>query len=222
MSWEKNDKTNYSHHVERKMGQICNDMFSVKIRELAADKDNKTFLEIGTWNGLGSTKQFVDILKTRRDDYIFYSLECNSDKCNDAKKLYIDESNINILNEVLYNDEPPDFFEIFPQCASNPMFKEWHRVDIENMKKCDLFLERNDLPQIFDVVLLDGGEFTTYFEYRLLKDRCKYLLLDDINVAKCTKIVEEIKSEPDKWEIIEENRNTRNGFLVSRNLHIKN
>ena len=46
-----------------------------------------------------------------------------------------------------------------------------------------------------------------------------YLLLDDINVAKCTKIVEEIKSEPTKWEIIEENKTTRNGFLVCKNLN---
>jgi hypothetical protein len=63
-----------------------------------------------------------------------------------------------------------------------------------------------------------GGEFTTYFEYQLIKNRCKYLLLDDINVAKCTKIVEEIKAEPEKWVIIEENRSVRNGFLVCKNL----
>ena len=217
MSWENNDKNNYDRHVEGQVGQICTDMFSIKIREMAIDLSNTTFLEIGTWNGLGSTKQFVDMLKLRMNDYVFYSLECNSDKCNDAKKLYKDLPRVNILNEVLYNDEPDDFLDIFPQCKTNPMYKEWHRVDIENMKKCDVFLERNDLPNIFDVVLLDGGEFTTYFEYRLIKDRCRYLLLDDINVAKCTKIVEEIKAEPDKWEIIEENRTTRNGFIVCRN-----
>lgn len=218
MSWENNDKNNYNHHVAKQLGQISNDMFSIKIHEMAANLSNVSFLEIGTWNGMGSTKQFVDVLKHRTDDYIFYSLECNTDKCNDAKKLYVNESKVHLLNEVLYNDEPTNFLDIFPQCATNNMFKEWHRVDISNMKKCNVFLKRNDLPEIFDVVLLDGGEFTTYFEYRLIKDRCKYLLLDDINVAKCTKIVEEIKAEPDKWEILEENRSTRNGFLVCRNL----
>lgn len=29
--------------------------FSLKIRNLASMVENKTFLEIGTWNGLGST-----------------------------------------------------------------------------------------------------------------------------------------------------------------------
>jgi hypothetical protein len=217
--WETNDKNNYAIHKQHNMGQICNDSFSSKIRELAANIENKTFLEIGTWNGMGSTKQFVDVLRSRNDDYIFYSLECNSDKCNDAKKLYVADKNIMILNEVLFNIQPDNFYDIFPQCANNPMFQEWHKVDIENMKQCDLFLERDDLPQKFDVILLDGGEFTTYFEYQLIKDKCKYLLLDDINVTKCTKIVEEIKSEPTKWEIIEENRNTRNGFLVCKNIN---
>ena len=217
--WENNDKKNYNLHKQHNVGQICNDSFSLKIRELSGILENKTFLEIGTWNGLGSTKQFVDVLKTRNDDYIFYSLECNSDKCNDAHNLYITEKKIIILNEVLFNIQPGNFYDIFPQCKNNPMFQEWHKVDMENMKKCDLFLERDDLPELFDVILLDGGEFTTYFEFQLIKDKCKYLLLDDINVAKCTKIVEEIKSEPTKWEIIEENKTTRNGFLVCKNLN---
>lgn len=217
--WENNDKKNYNLHKQHNVGQICNDSFSLKIRELSGILENKTFLEIGTWNGLGSTKQFVDVLKTRNNDYIFYSLECNNDKCNDARNLYVAEKNIIILNEVLFNIQPDNFYDIFPQCANNPMFKEWHKVDMENMKKCNLFLERDDLPELFDVILLDGGEFTTYFEFQLIKDKCKYLLLDDINVAKCTKIVEEIKSEPTKWEIIEENKTTRNGFLVCKNLN---
>jgi hypothetical protein len=112
------------------------------------------------------------------------------------------------------------FYEIFPECLSNDLYKKWNDVDIINMKKCNIFLERNDLPNIFDVLLLDGGEFTTYYEFQLLKNRCKYLLLDDINVAKCTKIVEEIKNEPEKWKIIIENTNIRNGFMVCINLYV--
>ena len=85
------------------------------------------------------------------------------------------------------------------------------------MKKCKLFLERENLPKIFDIVLLDGGEFTTYFEYKILKDRCKYLLLDDTNVNKCKLIVKEIKNNKNEWEILEENKKTRNGFMICKN-----
>lgn len=212
--WDENDKKGFENSKLSLRGQICNDRFSEIIRQFSKNKDYKSFLEIGTWNGLGSTKQFIDELKNRDDDYIFFSLECNIEKSQYAKNLYMDLSKVHILNEVLYRDDPANFYDIFPQ-----VFEKWHCVDMENMKKCNLFLERDNLPKIFDVVLLDGGEFTTYFEFQLIKDRCKYLLLDDIKVEKCTKIVEEIKSEPNKWEIIEENKATRNGYLVCKNLN---
>ena len=216
--WEENDRKNYENHINNRSGQINNDIFSYIIRYFSRDINNLTFLEIGTWNGLGSTKQFVEVLESREDDYIFYSLECNIDKSEYAKNLYKNNAKIHILNEVIFNNEPKNFYEVFPQCKSNELYKKWNDVDMINMKKCELFLERKDLPDIFDVILLDGGEFTTYFEFQILKDRCKYLMLDDINVAKCTKIVEEIKSEPEKWEIITENTTTRNGFMICKNL----
>ena len=177
--WEQNDKQGFENSKLTFSGQINDGRFSEIINNFGKNTDYKTFLEVGTWNGLGSTKQFVDELVLRFDDYIFYSLECNTDKCKYAKDLYNNLNKVHILNEVLFKDEPKNFYDIFPQCATNSMFKEWHRVDMENMKNCNLFLDRKDLPEIFDVVLLDGGEFTTYFEFQIIKDRCKNLLLDD-------------------------------------------
>ena len=217
--WEENDKKGYINANNSLTGQISNGRFSEIIKEFAKNEDYKTFLEVGTWNGMGSTKQFTDELVLRLDDYVFYSLECNIEKSLHARSLYSNLTKVYILNEVLFKTEPENFYDIFPQCRTNKTYKEWHRVDMENMKQCNLFLERDDLPDVFDVILLDGGEFTTYFEFQLIKDRCKYLLLDDINVAKCTKIVEEIKSDLEQWEILEENKTERNGFLVCKNLN---
>lgn len=216
--WEQNDKKWFEDAHKYRCGQINSGRFSEIIKDFAKNEDNKTFLEIGTWNGMGSTKQFIDELVIRLDDYVFYSLECNVEKSLYARRLYSNLTKVYILNEVLFNNEPENFYDIFPQCQTNKTFKEWHKIDMENMKKCDLFLERDNLPKVFDVILLDGGEFTTYFEFQLIKDKTKYLLLDDINVAKCTKIVQEIKSDPEKWKIIEENITERNGFLVCKNL----
>jgi hypothetical protein len=61
---------------------------------------------------------------------------------------------------------------------------------------------------------LDGGEFTTWYEYNIIKDRCKILALDDTNTFKCKKIVEDIKSS-NNWIILIEN-NERNGVLVCK------
>jgi len=214
--WEINDKYNYDLHNKHKLGQINNDEFSTDIQQYASNLNHKSFLEIGTWNGLGSTKAFSEGFKNRNDDYIFYSLECNKDKWNDAIKLYTDNNKMFLLNEVIWNEEPIDFYKIFPQCLSNDTYRHWNEVDIINMKKCNLFLNRPNLPEIFDLILLDGGEFTTYYEFQLLKNRCKILMLDDINVDKCKLIVKEIYSDP-TWKIIKR-KDIRHGYLIAEKI----
>ena len=211
--WESCDKTNYIKYTQNKQGQI-DDTFAKDIELYASLPQYKTFLEIGTWNGQGTTKAFVNGLKNR-NDYVFYSLECNKDKSNDARKLYNDDK-IHILNEVIWNEEPSDFYEIFPQCKTNEMYKMWNNVDIINMKKCKLFLNNTNLPDIFDVILLDGGEFTTYYEFQILKNKCKILILDDINVDKCKLIVREIYGDK-SWKILKKS-NARNGYLIAEKI----
>jgi hypothetical protein len=211
--WDKQDFNNYMHHTNMSSGQICGDSFSVEIEKVASNPGFKTFLEIGTWNGLGSTRAFVNGLSKRTDDYAFWSLECNSDKAMSASKLYEKYDKVHILNEVIWNQEPPDFYDVFPQCLSNEMYKRWNEVDIINMKRCNLFLSRDELPPVFDVLLLDGGEFTTYYEFQVLKNRCKILMLDDINTDKCKLIVNELMCDP-SWNIIKR-ENVRNGYLIA-------
>jgi len=222
-AWDNSDKNNYHDSTSRNIGQIgetgpTGDLLAKWISILSSDEENKTFLEIGTWNGLGSTKSFIESLQKRTDDYIFYSLECNKEKCEDAKKLYLDNKKIHILNEVIYNKLPSNFYDIYPEARNNETYKRWTDIDVINMQQCNLFLDRKDIPNIFDVLLLDGGVFTTYFEYHVLKNRCKYLLLDDINIAKNKKIVEDIKSNPKMWKILEEDISSRNGNLVCQRL----
>jgi hypothetical protein len=58
---------------------------------------------------MGSTRAFVEGLKNRTDNYIFYSLECNEEKSAYAAELYKEYKNIHILNEVVWNTEPSNF-----------------------------------------------------------------------------------------------------------------
>jgi hypothetical protein len=214
--WEVCDKTGYSDLKGKNLGQICNDEFSADIEKYASNLNFKTFLEIGTWNGLGSTRAFSNGFKNRTDDYIFYSLECNRDKCLDAHELYKNNNKIHILNEVVWNERPDDFYQIFPQLLKNDLHRKWNQVDVINMRNCNIFLNRPNLPEIFDVILLDGGEFTTYYDYKFLKNRCKVLMLDDINVDKCKLIVEEISADP-TWRILKR-VNLRNGYLIAEKI----
>jgi hypothetical protein len=222
-AWDDSDKNNYNNSTSRNIGQIgdtgpAGDLLAKWISILSSNEENKTFLEIGTWNGLGSTKCFADSLRKRDDDYIFYSLECNKEKSKDAERLYINDEKIHILNEVIYNNLPDNFYDMYPETRINETYKHWVNVDSSNMKNCSVFLDRTNIPDVFDVILLDGGVFITYFEYHLLKDRCKYLLLDDTNIVKNVEIVKDIKSQPRKWKILEENSESRNGSLVCQRI----
>lgn len=217
--WDQDELNGYNNCTVNNAGQINLDsLFGKIIKDMAINPENKTYLEIGTWNGLGSTRCFIEGFKARSSsDFTFYSLECNADKCRDAQRLYSGINNVYILNEVLCNNEPSNIYDIFPDLKNNSEFNKWYRIDVENMKKCRKFLDRKDLPEVFDVVLLDGGEFTTYFEFQAIKDRCRVLLLDDTIVNKCRKIVEEIRRDP-SWEILIDRPNERNGWLVCMNL----
>lgn len=216
MSWEKCDRESFFPSFENGNGQITLDQpIGQAIRDLVALPTVHSILEIGTWTGHGSTKCIVEGLKNKpADSYIFYSLEANSEKCALARGLYKDMPNVHILDEVILNGRQPDEHIIFPQLLFNPTFRHWHDVDIDNMVGKKKFLERPELPAIFDVILLDGGEFTTWYEYLALRDRCRFLILDDTRVAKCARIVEELKSQPEKWHILYEG-NERNGNLIA-------
>jgi hypothetical protein len=218
MAWSSEERKGFIESSNNNVGQIAREHNIGKIiYNYAADNNLVNFLEIGTWNGLGSTKCFIEGFKNRNTKFNFYSLECNTDKYNFAKKLYENIENVHILNEVILNEMPSDMYDIFPILLTNKMFKSWNDVDFENMKNKNLFLNRDDIPDFYDVILLDGGEFTTYYEFNKLKDKCKFLFLDDTNTNKCVKIVEEIKSS-NNWKILFES-NERNGVLVCERIH---
>ena len=216
--WDEPDKNGFYSCSKEQVGQINKgSLIGDMIYNLVQDSTCKTFLEIGTWNGMGSTKCIVNGLKQRAKTYPynFWSLECNSEKSAGARKLYENEANINILNEVLFNTLPSDIYEKFPILNENADFRKWLAVDIKNMSDKPLFLERTDLPEVFDFVFLDGGEFTTYYDFMLLKDRFKTIMIDDINTQKGPLIRKYLLDNPDKYQIVMEH-NERNGFLIAR------
>lgn len=209
MSWEDQDKNTFLTSLQLNVGQInLGTRVGNLIKIFAAESNFKTFLEVGTWNGLGTTRCFIEGLKNRTDSYKFYSLECNAEKSILAAQLYANIPNAHILNETLIGvDDIKDANTIFPN-----LIEKWHRIDMDNLKVCKNFFDRSDLPTTFDVILLDGGEYTTYFEFLKIKNKCRVLMLDDTKTDKCTKIVEILKADKD-WRMLYEDHE-RNGFCI--------
>lgn len=74
------------------------------------------------------------------------------------------------------------------------------------------FLETSQ--EEFDAALIDGDEFTGYDEYRLVKDRVKCLMLDDaFHAFKCHRIHEELRHDP-AWRCIWSSVFVRNGAAI--------
>ena len=211
--WEQYDLQGFMVSSKSGIGQInLSSNFGKKLHDLAKDTLNKTFVEIGTWNGLGSTMCIYSGLKLRTDDWLFYSFETNTDKLTFAKNYYKDTkiifSNDTVLQKI---PEIKDIENILNITIQDEQLK-WLYTDNENMKKSNYFFSSNNLDKI-DVLLLDGSEFYTYFEYLELRNKTKILCLDDINSIKCNRIYNELLLD-NNWKLLEEDKNDRNGYAI--------
>jgi hypothetical protein len=209
--WCPNDKNNF---MNNNTGQITsNNLVGKIIIKYVKEHDLKNIVEIGTWNGLGSTRCFLLALEGNNNTN-FFTLETNKEKLEMAKNnlLSLTRQNCNFLwGSVLRSCDIQNTEQIFPELLRNSEFIRWHNLDVENINLSPNVLDK--IPDTIDFLLLDGGEFTTYYEFLLLFPRCtKFIALDDVNVSKCREIRRILKSNP-KWKEIQY-VNERNGFSL--------
>jgi hypothetical protein len=199
-NWCPNDK---AHFEVSSSGQITPDGAVGKVLiQLLKSEPIQTVVEIGTWNGRGSTTCILNALQEKQD-VVFLSLECNREKHAYAIKhlqsLVTKETSI-VWGTILRDNEITNLESIFPEYRINSEFQRWHKLDIENMKACPYVFD--SVPETIDFLLLDGGEFTTYFEFLKLVSRCtNYIALDDVHASKCKKI-RQLLIENSNWNEI--------------------
>jgi hypothetical protein len=210
MFWENDKRDVYSYTV----GQINLDGEAGMIlyKTIKNNKDIRNVVDIGTWNGLGSTLCFIEAIKDTNIKLI--SLECNKEKNLISKKNLHSKltDNINLIwGSILQLDDIKNFDNIFPELKLNFEYQYYHSVDLENIKTAPHVIDQ--IPDEIDFILFDGGEFTTIYEFEKLFNRCvKFIALDDTNVSKCKLIRNKLLSNP-KWKEIF-STNSRNGFSV--------
>jgi len=156
------------------------------IKKTINEFNPKTILEIGTWKGMGSTKCILDCIS---EGVEFYSLESNKEFFDIAKnnlKEYDNKFN-QIFGKIIETEKVIDYVKDYTLSKDE---ETWLEEDILNFKSCDNVI--NLIPEKIDLLLLDGGEFSTYLEWLILKERVKIVMLDDIDVFKCKRIYEEL------------------------------
>jgi hypothetical protein len=192
-------------------GQILNQsLFGGWIKKIITEEKPTTIVEIGTWKGLGSTKVIIDSIIESDYKPKFISLESNKNFYDTAK------NNLNSLLDyvdLIYGRiVEKDVVESF--VTDNVLTEEmkvWLKNDLNDYFLCENIL--NQIPDNIDFLLLDGGEFSTYNEWLLLKDRAKIVVLDDTLVLKCKQIREELLND-DNYELIIDYPSDRNGFAI--------
>jgi hypothetical protein len=192
--------------------------FGEIIYRIAKSTKFQTFLEVGTWNGRGSTKCFVDGLLERSDNYSFISIENNKKFHDTAVEYWVGKANnrIQLLfgtvirPQEIMTDEEIVNHHLFPVIRDH--YYEHYQSDFCNASTAPLVLEK--IPSEIDVLLLDGGEFSGYAEWGKFRNRgISVVLLDDINTIKNAQVFEELKQDK-SWTVVLENRTERTGIAI--------
>jgi uncharacterized protein Usg len=197
-------------------GQIHNgSYFSTEIKKVIKTYKPHNIVEIGTWKGMGSTLRIIEAIQDANYDNPpnFISLETNLEFYTQAKSNLTSYLNVVSLihGKIITAEKFEQFNEHFPV---NDL---WYQNDLNNYKTCPSVLDH--IPKEIDFLLLDGGEYSTYLEWLLLKDRTKIVALDDTKMVKTKRIAEECFSDYDNYKLICSS-SERHGFHIFLNKSI--
>lgn len=194
------------------IGQIQIDSEAGKwIHTICLKEEILNIVEIGTWNGMGSTKCIFDAIQNTNKK--LFSLEINKEMHEIAKNFYNNSPEIELIlgkiTDELINLNLLDesFFSDYPIEVKN----EWKNQDLINLFNCENVLKK--LPSKIDFLILDGGEFSSIHEFNILKNRSSIIFLDDVN-PPCIKnylVREELLKTA---KLIYENLKDRNGYSI--------
>lgn len=209
----------YYKQAENHPGQINLDtQLGKKIFNLVFENNFENILDIGTWNGLGTTNCILSALEKKNNFTTkLFTVELYEEMYEIASNNLKNFSKLE--NFIMLNGRIIDYEEIFWFDHKTLNFSEdaharlWFTEDLKRLFNAKSI--KNLLPEKIDLVILDGGEYTTYPEWVYLKNKIKYFILDDTKTLKCSKIREEVLNNKN-YSIIEDNLSERNGYLIGK------
>lgn len=162
-------------------------------------------MEIGAWRGGGST----EILRRRIEHdqrSRLQSLESSKAMFYEAQERHQDAPQVEVIWGSFRLIEDLDWHNL------SDLEKQWLLADETNLQAC-----RNVTHGLFpemDLIVLDGGEFSTYSGWRTLQSRVtKWVVLDDTLTSKSARIVAEV-DEPESCFRLVWRSTERNGTAV--------
>ncbi len=215
--------------------EIKNDEFYRYIQTIAREENIKTVLEIGSSSGEGSTEAFVKGLRDNPNKPTLFCLEVSKTRFAELQKHYGKETFVKCYNLSSVSleafpseDEVIDFYNNnLTNLNYYPLEQvlDWLRQDVEYVKNAGVpeggiqkIKEENNI-DFFDVVLIDGSEFTGSDELDLLYG-AKFIFLDDINTFKNYPNFHRLISDKN-YNLVASNGNIRNGYSIFKRIENK-
>ena len=196
-------------------GQInMNQDFGHKIYDICKNPKIKTIVEVGTWNGQGSTVCIMNGIINK--NAVLYSLEANKSKYDEAVLFwnkYETFNKLNLLYGTLHKEKFIDL-NVLQKIGITEEAYIYHYVPEKAMIEDETvpLITLNDLK--IDCILLDGGEYTTIGDFNvLIKFNPKVIILDDSAVYKCKEIRETLFKN-NKYTCYHDNLNDRHGATI--------
>jgi hypothetical protein len=194
----------YYNHVH---GQISSRSEIGRWISLLSSLDqNRVILEIGAWNGRGSSKLILEGLKSKPQGPVsVIGLESNLLMFKRAEKYLKRFPDYSLLWGSIVKPSELDSSEL------NVEEQIWFQQDVNHLDTAPNVIDK--LPNSIDLLILDGGEFSTYSEFHKLESRVKnWIILDDVFTRKCRRIMIELESSTE-WILVFKSQE-RNGTAV--------
>lgn len=210
--------------------EIKNDMFYAALKMMASNPGVKDILEIGSSSGQGSTEALVEGIRLRADksSVRLFCMEIIKERFAALANTYVNDVFVKCYNmssvalwEYPTKEEVINFYNSTrTQLNAIPLetILSWLQSSCDQLASLDLTFnginrikEENGI-NFFDLVLIDGSEFTGEREYLAIAG-ARIIALDDVNAHKCFNAYQILKSHIG-YRLVIENLKLRNGFAV--------
>lgn len=212
--------------------EIKDDEFYAAIEQVAREEDIRTVLDIGASSGQGSTEAFVNGLQKNPNQPTLFCIEVSRPRFRELQKQYAEHPFVkcyNVSSVALEQFSDAEkvicFYKNTPSTLNNfPLEKvlDWLRRDVKTIN--DSGVASNGIKQIkqenkidfFDVVLIDGSEFTGNAEFTEIYG-AKIILLDDIKAFKNYENHQRLLTD-ENYVLVKQNISLRNGYSMFKRI----
>jgi hypothetical protein len=209
--------------------EILDDAFYEALKGLGMFEDLEHVLEIGSSSGEGSTRALVSTLRLNRHNPVLYCMEVSRARFAELQRAYQKYDFVRCYN---MSSVPSSHVASEEEIR---VFYDTHRTALNQYDLATIFgwraeglqylqehpeLDRDGIAQIkkangiehFDLVLIDGSEFTGSAELDEVYG-AKIICLDDTNAFKCYAARQRLMSDP-LYENLADDQTLRNGYSI--------